>query len=146
MTEPVGKYLSIAWRAHASYLDDKLKDYEISHGQMFILIALYKNEAIYQNTLCKMYNVDKSAIGRGIAKLRNKGFIIKKTHPKDKRKQLIYLTDKAKKFKPILYKILKSAESKLRSNLSKDEVELFLEIIKKMCTNLGANIECHISK
>jgi len=139
--EPIGKYLSIARRAHATLLDKKLGPYDISHGQILLLATLYNQDGICQQTLCQMYNLNKAAVGRGLNKLSNKGYITKQTDPTDQRKNLIYLTSKANSFEEKFKKILDSSENRLRNNLSAEEIETFLTVIKKICSNLGAEVE-----
>ena len=139
--EAIGKYLSIARRAHAALLDKQLAESDISHGQILLLATLYKKDGICQQTLCQMYNLNKAAVGRGLNKLSKIGFITKETDPEDKRKKLIYLTSKAKNFEAEFKEILEASEERLRSDLSEEEIEIFLTVIKKICSNLGANVE-----
>jgi len=137
----IGKYLSIARRAHSTLLDQKLKPYDISHAQIMLLMALYKKEGIYQQNLSQMYNLNKAAVGREIQKLSENGFIIKKPDPKDKRKKLIYLTKKAKDFKTKLLNILDTVEQQLRENITGEEMETFIKVLEKICDNLNVNLK-----
>jgi len=139
--EYIGKYLSIARRAHAALLDQYLKDYGICHGQILILVTIYQNEGLHQQEICSTYNLDKAGVNRSIKKLEEAGFIIKKPDPEDKRKKKIYLTEKAEEFHPQLMDILSSVEEQVRQNLSSQEINTFLNIIKKISSNLGVDIE-----
>ena len=139
--EPIGKYLSIARRAHAALLDKKLDSYDISHGQILLLATLYRQDGICQTNICEMYNLNKAAVGRSLKKLKNRGFITKETDPNDQRKNLIYLTDKAEEFRPKLKKVLDSSENILKKNLSEEEIETFLVVIKKICNNLEVDLQ-----
>ncbi|GAB6098400.1 MarR family transcriptional regulator [Halanaerocella petrolearia] len=139
--EPIGKYLSMTRRAHASLLDKKLEPYDISHGQILLLIALYNQEGICQHNLCQMYNLNKAAVGRGINKLKEIGFIIKETDPNDRRKKLIHLTSQAKEFEPKLKEVLCTVESEVRKGLSEEEIEIFLKVIKKINNNLRTKLD-----
>ncbi|MFW5976588.1 MAG: MarR family winged helix-turn-helix transcriptional regulator [Bacillota bacterium] len=139
--EFIGKYLSIARRAHAALLDEKLKSYDISHGQILLLVTLYKEEGINQHRLCKIYDLDKAGVNRSMKKLKENGYIIKKPDTEDKRKKKIFLTEKAEKFKPRLIEILESVENQVRKNLTQGEINEFIKIIKKICINLGVKLE-----
>ncbi len=139
--EAFGRYLSIAYRAHATLLNKKLSNYGIGRGQYPFLIALYNHEGICQNRLCDIYNIDKAAAGRALKKLAKEEFIIKKSDPKDKRKHLIYLTTKGKKFKNEFINILNSNEDTIKDGLKEEEIEIFLKVIKKICNNLGFKSE-----
>lgn len=107
---------------------------------MLLLIALYRNDGICQQTISEIYNLNKAAVGRGIKKLKSIGFITKETDPEDRRRQLIYLTAKAKEFQPKLKEILSSVEAEMKQDLTKKEVETFFKVIKKICNNLDVEI------
>ncbi|SDC68184.1 MULTISPECIES: MarR family winged helix-turn-helix transcriptional regulator [unclassified Candidatus Frackibacter] len=135
--DTIAKYLSIAYRAQASLLNKKLADYDIGRGQYPFLIALYHQDGICQQDLCKIYDIDKAAAGRAVKKLEEKGFIKRERDPKDKRCYLLYLTEKSRNFKPVFLNILQSIEEEIKSDLTQEEVEIFMKIIKKICKNLG---------
>lgn len=139
--DPIGKYLSMTRRAHAAWLDEKFKPYDISHGQILLLFALYNQEGICQHNLCQIYNLNKAAVGRAIKKLKTKGFITKKTDPNDRRKNLIYLTTKAKKFESKFKEILNSVEKEIRKDLTSEEIETFLKVINKIYNNLRTKLD-----
>src|SRR6056297_2559745 len=114
---PIGKYLSITHRANTTLVDKIFeKKFNLSHGQVFILIKIYKNEGINQHSLCVEYNLDKSGVGRIIKKLEDKNLIVRKSDPKDKRKKLIYLTEKAKDIRPKFINTLKKIDAQLKKN------------------------------
>jgi len=134
---PIGKYLSITRRAHTSLIDKKFQEkYNLSHGQVFILLNIYKNEGINQNDLCTDYKLDKSGVGRIIQKLEDKELIMRKSDPEDGRKKQIYLTDKANKMKKDFINLLKEIEFQMRKDLSEKEIEKFISILKKIYNNL----------
>ncbi|MFW6238709.1 MAG: MarR family winged helix-turn-helix transcriptional regulator [Bacillota bacterium] len=138
-SEPIGKYLSIARRAHATLLDEKLKPYNISHGQILLLITLFREEGINQCQLCRIYNLDKAGVNRSIKKLKENGFITKKADPEDRRRKMLFLTGKARNFRPTLLKILDGVEEQIRQGLSEEEIETYLRVMKKICRNLDVN-------
>ena len=133
----IGKYLSITHRAHTSLVDKKFKEkFNLSHGQVFILINIYRDEGICQHRLCEEYNLDKSGVGRILKKLEDKNLVMRKSDPEDKRKKLIYLTDKAKDMKDDFKKLLKEIEEQMRQGLTEQEIETVNTILKKIYNNL----------
>ncbi|TYB30777.1 MAG: MarR family transcriptional regulator [Candidatus Mcinerneyibacterium aminivorans] len=134
--EPMGKYLSIAKRAHSMLLQKKLKQYNIGTGELYILIVLYKEDGICQQKICDHYRINKAAVGRAVHKLEKKHFITKKPDEKDRRKRILSLTEKARKMKPEFKNILRSAEKVLRKDLSDKEIETFLKVSKKISKNI----------
>lgn len=135
--ETIGRYLSIAHRAFLSRLGEQLSDYEISVAQLHLLFPLYKEEGIHQKDLCEIFKIDKGAVGRGLQKLEDNGFVERKDDPEDKRRNLIFLTEKSKKLKPEFISILDSIEEEAKEGLSRGEIETFTETMEKICENLG---------
>ena len=135
--EPLGKYLSIAYRALNSYLDRELEEYDIARGQLPFLIALYHKEGVSQQQLCKYYNLDKATAGRAISKLIDIGLVKREKDPEDRRQYNIYLTEKGREFKPLFLDILKSSEERMKKNLSEEELFQFMNTLEKIINNLG---------
>lgn len=141
--EPIGKYLSIAYKAFFSLLDERLETYEIGAEGLHLLFPVYKEEGISQKRLCEIFFQNKATIARRLEQLENNGFIRREEDPDDRRQKLIHLTQKSTNKRPEFRKVLKSIEHDLRANLSQEEVETFLQIIKKICQVLrGAGKEC----
>ena len=133
----IGKYLSITHRAHTSLVDKKFKKkFNLSHGQVFILINIYRDEGICQHRLCEEYNLDKSGVGRILKKLEDKNLVVRKSDPEDKRKKLIYLTEKAKDMKDEFKKLLKEIEEQMRQGLTEKEINTVNTLLKQIYNNL----------
>ena len=83
---PTVPYISIIYREHAKFLNEKVKDEDLSFGLFPLLIAIYDNEGIIQEKLAENFHLNESTITRNLKKLEDKGFI-KRT--KDKRTKRI---------------------------------------------------------
>ncbi|MCF8012318.1 MAG: MarR family winged helix-turn-helix transcriptional regulator [Clostridiales bacterium] len=140
--EPIGKYLGIAFRTHAMFIDKKLKSrgFEVSRGQFFLLGVLYKKGPMTQHNLCEMFNMDKAAVNRGVKKIVNMGYIHREVSNEDKRRVLLHLTQKAKDIRPEFYSLLQEVDREIKSGLTEEEIEDVLSILKKICSNLGHDI------
>ena len=91
---PTVPYISIIYREHAKFLNEKVKDEELSFGLFPLLIKIYKSEDIIQEELAKCFHLNESTITRNLKKLEDKGFI---TRVQDKRSKRIEITEKGKK-------------------------------------------------
>jgi DNA-binding MarR family transcriptional regulator len=136
--EYIGKYLSIARRAQAKLLDQKLKKYHISHAQLSLLMTLYNQEGICQQELCRILNINKAAVTRELKDLEQKNYISKVRDHNDRRRFLVYLTDKALKNKKGIIAILDKIEEQMRAGISEHRIDEFLDLIKSICTNLNS--------
>ena len=137
----IGKYLGIAGRAYSTIIDKKLCKYKITHGLVPLLIYLYNKEGVNQDTLCKNYNVNKAVVSKGIVKLENAGYVMKKVSLNDRRNKLIYLTKKAQDFKPVFEQIIKEIEDEVKQGIPKQELDTFFSVVQSLCLNLGINIK-----
>ena len=91
---PTVPYISIIYREHAKFLNEKVKDENLSFGLFPLLIKIYKNEGIIQEQLAQSFHLNESTITRNLKKLEEKGFI---TRVQDKRSKRIEITKKGEK-------------------------------------------------
>ncbi len=132
----LGKYIAIADSSQNTFITKKLKEYDITRSELPILIVLYREEGVSQQKFSEIYDLDKSTVTRTIDNLSKKGFVHRETSPKDRRKNLIKLTEKAKQLKPQLINVLEKKEGCMTKGLSDGEKQVFRRIIKKMIYNL----------
>ena len=93
-TIPTSPLISILYREHAKYLNEKVKNEDLSFGLQPILITIYENEGIIQEQLAEKFHLNESTITRNLKKLEKKGFI---ERIPDKRKKIIKITKKGAK-------------------------------------------------
>lgn len=91
---PTVPYISIIYREHAKYLNEKVKDEDLSFGLFPLLIKIYKNEGIIQEQLAQIFHLNESTITRNLKKLEDKGFI---ERIPEKRTKKIEITEKGAK-------------------------------------------------
>lgn len=131
--EPLGRYLSVAYRAFFSQVDSRLKDSGIDAEELYLLMALFRDEPLHQKKLCDIFNRDKATVGRRLERLENDGLITRGEDPEDRRNKLVRLTEKSRRKRPEFRKIFESIEDEIRDELSQEEIEQFLTSIKKIC-------------
>ena len=88
---PTAPLISIMHREHAKFLNEKVKDDNLSYGLYPLLIKIYKSEGIIQEDLAKIFHLNESTITRNLKKLEDKEFI---ERIPDKRKKVIKITEK----------------------------------------------------
>lgn len=91
---PTVPFISILYREHAKFLNDKLKDENLSFGLYPLLIQIYYHEGIIQEELAQRLYLNESTITRNLKKLEDKGFIKRIA---DKRTKRIEITQKGVK-------------------------------------------------
>lgn len=132
-SEPLGRYLSAAYRSFFSLVDDRFRDREIDSGELHVLLALYKEDGRQQKELGETFNLDKATMARRLEGLESKGYVRREEDSEDRRRKIVYLTDKAREREPGFREILESVDDEIKEKLSKGDIENFLLNLKKLC-------------
>lgn len=122
---------SILYRSMHKYYDLALTDLDISAGQVTFLIVLSQKEGISLVDIANICSYDKGTVTKGIQKLEEKGYV-KEEESLDKRAKLLYLTEKAKQIMSRLYMVIRDWWEYLTSDVSSDELEVYLNIQAKL--------------
>ena len=128
---PTAPFISILYREHAKYINDNVKDEDLSFGLHPLLIKIYRNEGINQEQLARDFHLNESTITRNLKKLEDKGFI---ERIKDKRKKIIKLTPKGERIAQKVMDFDKKWDEKL--NLTDEEYDNFIKTLKKISEDL----------
>ena len=114
------------------------KKYKLTSSQMDILIFLLHNEnkIVNQRDIENFLSLSNPTIAGTLLRLEKKGFIIRKISSKDKRYKEIYLTDKSRELKDIIFKYIRDNDNKMFSNMSEEEKENLKNIITNILNNI----------
>ncbi len=129
-TIPTSPLISILYREHAKYLNEKVKNEDLSFGLQPILITIYENEGIIQEQLAEKFHLNESTITRNLKKLEEKGFI---ERIPDKRKKIIKITKKGAKTAQKVMDYDDKWDEKIKSNLNDEEYTIFKNTLIKIC-------------
>lgn len=102
---------------HRRYLD-KLG---LFFGQPRLLYQIKKNPGLSQNDLVELLDVSKEAVSTSVRRLEKKRFITRKIDEKDKRKNLLFLSDKGLEILDEVWSVQTETYSLLLDPLSEDE-------------------------
>ena len=130
---PTAPFIPIMYREHAKYINDNVKEEELSFGLHPLLIKIYRNEGISQEELAEALHLNESTIARNLKKLEDKGFI---ERTKDKRKKIIKTTKKEKKIAQKVMDLDEMWDEKLKRNLTDEEYDNLLMTLRKISEEL----------
>ena len=130
---PISPLVSLLHRKQTAYINDKLKEVNLSSGLYPLLIKAYKNNGISQEELASELYVNESTITRNLNKLENKGLI---TKTPQKRKKIISVTDEGKKTAKKIMDIDEKWDSIIRKSLTDEEFQDFRKLLFKICEDL----------
>ena len=130
---PTTPFISLIYRNHAKYLNNKVEDVNLTFGLYPFLIEIYKHDGISQEELAKLLYLNESTVTRNLDKLEKKGFI-KKTP--QKRKKIITITDEGAKIAQKVMDYDEKWDEILKKDLSEEEYINFKKILIKICEGL----------
>lgn len=130
---PTSPLVSLLHRKQTTFLNDKLKDVNLSSGLYPLLIKVYKSKKISQEELAKELHVNESTVTRNLEKLEKKE-LIKKTP--EKRKKIITVTDKGKKTAQKIMDYDNEWDNKIKTIISNEEYTNLRNILTKICEDL----------
>jgi DNA-binding MarR family transcriptional regulator len=133
--ENIGRYISHIYRKGGTFITKSLAKEGIGSGQVMFLIELYKKDGRTQDDISHALNIDKGTTARALKKLEEENFIVRLKDEHDKRAHNVYLTDKGKEVKPIVYKVFDELENTMTQNLTDEEKETIVMLLKKVCMN-----------
>lgn len=130
---PTVPLISILYREHAKFLNERVKDENLSSGLFPLLIKIYKNDGIIQEELAEAFHLNESTITRNLKKLEDKGFI---ERIPEKRKKIIKITDEGKKTAQKVMDYDDEWDEKIQSIVGIEEYNHLKDILIRIANNL----------
>ena len=106
-----------------------------SAGQFPVLLELWGEDGLTQRQLLERIDIEQATMANTLSRMERDGLIERKSHPIDKRAQLIHLTEKAKELERQAIDAAISAEEALLGGFRRFERELMLEYIRQAIEN-----------
>ena len=138
---PLGLLVSMIHRTRMMYLNDKMKNLDITAGQFPFIVVLSDEEGITQDELAAHFHIDKGTVARALRKLEDKKYLFRKVDSLNRRRYLIYLTEKGRKAVPKIINIDKEWEDSICSEFSEEEYQNLFGILKVLASNSLENVD-----
>lgn len=115
------RYTGEIWRCGNLYRTARYEALGIGSYQDSYIVNVCAHPGITQEGLSKLIFVHKSNVARQLGSLEEKGFVVRKTDPDDKRNLLVYPTEKAKTALKEIDRITEEWKELIQSGLSEEE-------------------------
>lgn len=126
---PTVPFISIIYREHAKYLNEIVKQEDLSFGLYPLLIKIYNNEGIIQEQLAQNFHLNESTITRNLKKLEDKGFI---ERIPEKRTKVIKTTEKGRITAQKVMNLDEIWDEKIKNIIGNEEYNTFLNTLRKI--------------
>ncbi|MGL4873497.1 MAG: MarR family winged helix-turn-helix transcriptional regulator [Clostridium sp.] len=131
----IGKYISRLYRRSLVYLNNNLKEYNITSSEYMYIINIPDNESVNLTYLSHKLSVDPALTTKVINNLVKKGFIEKVKSKVDKRSYEVYLTEKGSKVKPEIFNVLSEWVFLMTEGMDDDEKKEIMSKLEYMVDN-----------
>lgn len=112
------------------------KGYDITNEQFALLVALWNEDGQSQINLCEKICKNKPNVTRILDTMEKNGLVKRTPDKKDRRKFLIFLTDKGSSLQEPLMEIAFEYAQKMMYGLSEDDVKTLNGLLNKLNGNL----------
>lgn len=109
--------------AYTNYLNNSLKEMDITLSQARVLLVLAKNDGVSIDFLSSETKIGKSSITKSVKILERKQYLTKDIDPEDNRRKIIRITSKGKEIQKQAVKVNDEIEEKLNAEFGKKEIE-----------------------
>ena len=117
--------------------NDLLSYFNMTQLKIMNYILMHENENVCQKDLELETNLKKASITGCLDSLAERDLIKRVQAADDKRKNYIVLTDKATAYKNEFYQREVDLNNWITENISKEELETFFEVIRKIKENIN---------
>ena len=131
----IGRYISQLYRKGSTFINKGVSKYGIGSGQFMFLLELYIKDGKNQEEIAEALKMDKGTTARALKKLEEEGFVRRIKDENDKRAYKLYLTEKSKEIEENIKGLLYECEKSISKDLSQEEVDTLLTVLKKICIN-----------
>ncbi len=111
-----------------------LREKDVGTAEIDLIHALRHRPGCTQAVLAEFLHADKAAIARRTKNLEEKGYLVRRDAPNDRRSQLLYPTEKAESLRSSKAEIEASFYEYLTASLPQEEAAAFAATLHKLYT------------
>ncbi|MCM1500326.1 MAG: winged helix DNA-binding protein [Clostridium sp.] len=120
----------------ASIRESGFEGMSVINAWIIDYLACNEGKSIFQKDIEKQFKIGKSSIAGTLKMMEEKGVIVRQSMETDARLKRVSLTEKGKEYARRMKQGRDDMEQKICKGLTKEELELFFHVVKKMQDNL----------
>jgi MarR family transcriptional regulator, organic hydroperoxide resistance regulator len=98
----------------------------------YVLLNIDEKEGTSASKLAPLIGIEATSLARMVKTLEEKGYIIRKPDPLDKRSVKLFLTEEGLKKKEISKKTVKDFNKKVRETIPAEKLKIFFEVANEV--------------
>lgn len=125
----IGFLLAKAHQRGWGLFSEQIASYDLTPPQFSLLAFLWQQDGLTQAELSERSQIDRTTICGLVDRMERAGLLLRADHPKDRRANLIYLTEKGKQLEPELGLIANRVLEQFTARLSEPEKEQLIYLL-----------------
>lgn len=114
------------------YYKEKLTSMGLTHGQFFVLVALYDEDGSLPSQLADKTALDRPTVTGLLDRLERDGGTVRRPDPSDRRVLRIHLTSKALQARDVICSIFEETNGQFVRRFAPEEWTLFQSFLKRL--------------
>lgn len=106
-----------------------------SPGQLPVLLELWAEDGLTQKQLLDRVGIEQATMANTLARMQRDGLVDRRPHPRDRRAQQVFLTEKARAMEEIAVRAAREADDAMFAGFRRFERELLLEYMRMIIQN-----------
>lgn len=135
----IGRCVHILSRQIKRKVDEAVSKYDVTAVQCSFIKLIgegAKHGDVYAKDIEAKFNMRRATVAEILSLMEKNGLITRESHVGDARLKKITLTQKSIEIQKNIENEIKKVEDSLKNNLTKEEIDKFMEIVQKMSKNL----------
>lgn len=129
---PLARLLGIVLQHYYATLNERLRPFGLSAGQVPVMLSLAVCQNVTQEALARHFHVDKGAVARAARRLEEGGFIRRETDPADRRAVRLFLTAEGERVVPEFARFGREWEETVTAGLDAQEQAELRSLLARM--------------
>lgn len=118
--------------SYGEYYESNFTEDDLTLKEFAVLLRIRFVGLSTQHDLVKLFNVSGAYVAKLLRKFEDKGYIVRKEDPENRRKKLVKLTDEGIEKTDEIIDVIQSWENEVTSNISDDELKTLKKILFKI--------------
>ncbi len=140
-TESFSYLTNYCGRLFARVVERRINCYGLFPGQMPALLALWEQEGISQAKLCRIVQVEQPTMANTLNRMERDDLIRREPDPEDRRRTLIYLTDRAHALEGPITALIHEVNGIALQGLGENDIRDVKRLLNALVANLERDIE-----
>jgi DNA-binding MarR family transcriptional regulator len=139
--QSLGYMVNLEARMMAQALHRRIAPHGVVPGQFPALLALYERDGRTQAELCREVRIEQPTMANTRRRMERDGLVRREADSNDGRRQLIFLTARARTLRPMLVTAARRVNDVATSGLTEREVTKAITTIERVIENLEGELD-----